>query len=50
VVPPIGYNPFMPKVGKKEFPYTPKGMAMAKAEAKKVGAKVKGSVRKKKMK
>jgi hypothetical protein len=31
----------MPKVGKKEFPYTKKGMAMAKAEAKKVGAKVK---------
>ena len=52
MVPPIGYNPFMPKVGKKEFPYTPKGMAMAKAEAKKSGAKMKpkGSVRKKKMK
>jgi hypothetical protein len=29
----------MPKVGKKEFPYTPKGMAMAKAEAKKKGMK-----------
>ena len=27
----------MPKVGKKEFAYTPKGMAMAKAEAKKSG-------------
>ena len=27
----------MPKVGKKEFAYTPKGMAMAKAEAKKTG-------------
>jgi hypothetical protein len=27
----------MPKVGKKEFPYTKKGMAMAKAEAKKQG-------------
>jgi hypothetical protein len=45
----------MPKVGKKEFPYTPKGMAMAKAEAKKSGKKMesgraKGSVRKKKMK
>jgi hypothetical protein len=45
----------MPKVGKKEFPYSPKGMAMAKAEAKKSGKKMvskqaKGSVRKKKMK
>lgn len=30
----------MPKVGKKEFPYTAKGMAAAKAEAKKTGAKV----------
>lgn len=30
----------MPKVGKKEFPYTAKGMAMAKAEAKKVGKKM----------
>jgi hypothetical protein len=29
----------MPKVGKKEFPYTAKGMAMAKAEAKKMKAK-----------
>lgn len=27
----------MPKVGGKEFPYTKKGMAMAKAEAKKKG-------------
>ena len=27
----------MPKVGKKEFAYTPKGMAMAKAEARKTG-------------
>jgi hypothetical protein len=27
----------MPKVGKKEFPYTAKGMAMAKAAAKKTG-------------
>jgi hypothetical protein len=44
----------MPKVGKKEFPYNAKGMAMAKAEAKKTGKKVvsaaKGAVRKKKMK
>lgn len=45
----------MPKVGKKEFPYTPKGMAAAKAEAKKTGKKMdsgrmKGAVRKKKMK
>jgi hypothetical protein len=31
----------MPKVGKKEFPYTPKGMAMAKAAAKKSGKKKK---------
>lgn len=30
----------MPKVGKKEYPYTPKGMAMAKAEAKKKGMKM----------
>ena len=30
----------MPKVGKKEFPYTPKGMAMAKNAAKKQGVKV----------
>ena len=27
----------MPKVGGKEFPYTKKGMAMAKAAAKKSG-------------
>lgn len=31
----------MPKVGKKEYPYTPKGMAMAKTAAKKKGMKVK---------
>jgi hypothetical protein len=31
----------MPKVGKKEYPYTAKGMAMAKAEAKKKGMKMK---------
>jgi len=30
----------MPKVGKKHYPYTPKGMAMAKAAAKKKGKKV----------
>ena len=30
----------MPKVGKKEFAYTPKGMAMAKKEAKKSGKKM----------
>jgi len=29
----------MPKVGKKEFPYTAKGMAMAKMEAKKTAKK-----------
>lgn len=34
----------MPKVGKKEFSYNAKGMAMAKAEAKKTGKKMsKGS-------
>jgi hypothetical protein len=27
----------MPKVGKKEFAYTPQGMAMAKKQAKKTG-------------
>jgi hypothetical protein len=30
----------MPKVGMKEFSYTAKGMAMAKAEAKKTGKKM----------
>ena len=30
----------MPKVGKKEFPYNAKGMAMAKAEAKEKGMKM----------
>ena len=30
----------MPKVGMKEFAYTPKGMAMAKMEAKKSGKKM----------
>lgn len=30
----------MPKVGKKEFPYTAKGMAMAKMEEKKSGKKM----------
>jgi hypothetical protein len=30
----------MPKVGKKEYPYTKKGMAMAKAKAKSTGKKV----------
>jgi hypothetical protein len=30
----------MPKVGKKEFSYTAKGMAMAKKEAKKSGKKM----------
>ena len=30
----------MPKVGKKEFPYTAKGMAMAKKEIKKTGKKM----------
>jgi hypothetical protein len=31
----------MPKVGKKEFPYTAKGKAAAKAAAKKSGKKMK---------
>jgi hypothetical protein len=31
----------MPKVGKKEYPYTKKGMAMAKADAKKTGKPMK---------
>jgi hypothetical protein len=30
----------MPKVGMKEFSYSPKGMAMAKMEAKKTGKKM----------
>ena len=30
----------MPKVGKKEFAYGPKGMAMAKKESKKTGKKM----------
>jgi len=30
----------MPKVGKKKFPYTAKGKAAAKAEAKKTGKKM----------
>lgn len=30
----------MPKVGKKKFPYTAKGMAMAKKAAKKSGKKM----------
>jgi hypothetical protein len=38
----------MPKVGKKEFAYTAKGMAMAKAEAKKTGKKM--AVKKPKLK
>ena len=39
----------MPKVGKKEYPYTAKGMAMAKVAAKKKGTKVSyGSKKKRK--
>tara|TARA_R100000808_G_C2113171_1_gene126642 strand:- start:474 stop:587 length:114 start_codon:yes stop_codon:yes gene_type:complete len=30
----------MPKVGKKHYPYTPKGIKMAKLAAKKKGKKV----------
>jgi hypothetical protein len=37
----------MPKVGKKEYPYTPKGMAMAKDAAKKAGKTVKKMGKKK---
>jgi hypothetical protein len=40
----------MPKVGKKEFPYTKKGMAMAKDEAKKTGKPMKKAAKKKGMK
>ena len=38
----------MPKLGMKEFAYTAKGMAMAKAEAKKTGKPVKKAAVKKK--
>lgn len=38
----------MPKVGKKEYAYTAKGMAMAKAEAKKTGMKMKTGKKSKK--
>ena len=38
----------MPKVGKKEFPYTAKGMAMAKEAAKKSGKPMKKAKKKKK--
>jgi hypothetical protein len=37
----------MPKVGKKEFAYTAKGMAMAKAEAKKTSKPMKKAAKKK---
>jgi hypothetical protein len=36
----------MPKVGMKEFAYTPKGMAMAKMEAKKIGKPIKKAAKK----
>ena len=36
----------MPMVGNKEFAYTPKGMAMAKAEAKKSGKPMKKAAKK----
>jgi hypothetical protein len=36
----------MPKVGMKEFAYTAKGMAMAKAEAKKTGKPMKKAKKK----
>lgn len=37
----------MPKVGKKEYAYTSKGKAMAKAEAQKTGKKMKSGKKKK---
>jgi hypothetical protein len=37
----------VPKVGKKEFSYTSKGMAMAKKEAKKTGKSMKMGKKKK---
>ena len=36
----------MPKVGGKEFPYTKKGMEMAKAESKKSGKPMKKAKKK----
>ena len=39
----------MPKVGKKEFPYTKMGKEMAKDEAKKTGKKMKDMHKKKGM-
>ena len=39
----------MPKVGMKEYSYGPKGMAMAKMEAKKTGKKMVIKPAKKKM-
>ena len=30
----------MPKVGKKQYPYTPKGKAQAKTAAKRTGTKI----------
>jgi hypothetical protein len=39
----------MPKVNGKEFPYSAKGMAMAKMEAKKTGKKMVVKPAKKKM-
>ena len=35
----------MPIVGKKEYSYSPEGMAMAKAEAKKTGKRLKKAVK-----
>jgi hypothetical protein len=34
----------MPKVGKKHFSYTAKGVAAAKAEAKRTGKKISGTM------
>jgi hypothetical protein len=43
------YPASMPNVNGKEFPYTAKGMAMAKMEAKKKGKKMVAKPAKKKM-
>jgi hypothetical protein len=40
----------VPKVGKKEFAYTEKGMAMAKAESKKTGKPMSNAKKKAKKK
>ena len=39
LIPSLTKGTVMPKVGKMEFPYTPKGKAMAKKAAKKAASK-----------